>query len=358
MNAPRKTCAECGAELADDAVRGLCPRCLLQAGLGSQTDPDATVAAAGGAGQRRTLPNVGEQFGPYRILRLLGRGGMGVVYEAEEQETGRRVALKVLGRQFDSPQDRARFLREGRLAASINHPNSVYVYGTEEIDGTPTIAMELVSGGTLQERVKNQRPDARARRRGRDPSNHCRPGSGAGDRHLAPRHQAGELLRGRRRHDQDRRLRPFDFHRGAGGNQHHGGRHDGRDAGVLLAGTTPRRGTAVPGRTCIRWAGRCSYLLTGRVPFEGHNIVQLTANVLEKPAPSPRDFRKEIPKGLAGVIQRCLAKQPADRFKSYDDLRQALAPYGSTAPTPATLSLRFLAGMLDMRRHQSSPARR
>jgi uncharacterized RDD family membrane protein YckC len=93
--------------------------------------------------------------------------------------------------------------------------------------------------------------------------------------------------------------------------------------------------------------GTLFYLLTGRVPFEGHNIVQLTANVLEKPVPLPRTFRKEIPKGLSGVIQRCLAKQPGDRFKSYDDLRQALAPYGSAAPTPATLSLRFLAGALD-----------
>ena len=94
--------------------------------------------------------------------------------------------------------------------------------------------------------------------------------------------------------------------------------------------------------------GTLFFLLTGRVPFEGHNIVQLTANVLEKPVPSPRDLRKEIPRGLAGVIQRCLAKQPGDRFKSYGDLCQALAPYGSTAPSPATLSLRFLAGMLDM----------
>ena len=99
--------------------------------------------------------------------------------------------------------------------------------------------------------------------------------------------------------------------------------------------------------------GTLFYLLTGRVPFEGHNIVQLTANVLEKPVPSPRDFRKEIPKGLAGAIQRCLAKQPAERFKSYGDLRQALAPYSSTAPTPATLSLRFLAGAAGHLRHRS-----
>ena len=161
MNAARKTCTQCGANLADDAARGLCPRCLLQVGMGSQPDPNATVAAIGGAGPLRALPNIGESFGSYRILRLLGRGGMGVVYEAEEQDTGRRVALKVLGRQLDSPRDRTRFLREGRLAASINHPNSVYVFGTEEIDGTPTISMELVAGGTLSERVKT---GARCRR--------------------------------------------------------------------------------------------------------------------------------------------------------------------------------------------------
>ncbi|HBO44331.1 MAG TPA: serine/threonine protein kinase, partial [Planctomycetaceae bacterium] len=139
MNTPSRNCAECGAKLADDAVAGLCPRCLLQAGMASETDPNATVVDTGGRGPQRVLPNAGETFGPYRIVRLLGRGGMGVVYEAEEQDTGRRVALKILGRQFDSPKDRARFLREGRLAASINHPNSVYVFGTDEINGSPTI---------------------------------------------------------------------------------------------------------------------------------------------------------------------------------------------------------------------------
>jgi eukaryotic-like serine/threonine-protein kinase len=70
------------------------------------------------------------------------------------------LALKVLGQALDSPEARQRFLREGRLAASINHPNSVYVYGTEEIGGTPVIAMELVPGGTLQERVAGRGPRA------------------------------------------------------------------------------------------------------------------------------------------------------------------------------------------------------
>ncbi len=346
MNSTRKTCTDCGAELADDAVRGLCPRCLLQAGLGSQTDPDATVSAAGGSQRRRTLPEIGGQCGPYRIVRLLGRGGMGVVYEAEEQETSRRVALKVLGRQFDSPSDRARFLREGRLAASINHPNSVYVYGTEEIDGTPTIAMELVAGGTLQERVKKQGP---------------MPVPVAVDAMLQiitglEAAQAIGILH--------RDIKPGNCFEDTDGTIKIG------DFGLSIS-TSARAETNITAEgAMVGTPAFCSpeqlraddlnvrsdmysvgatlfYLLTGRVPFEGHNLAQLTASVIEKPAPSPRDLRKEIPKGLARIIQRCLAKQPADRFRSYAELRESLVSYGSTAATPATLSLRFVAGVLD-----------
>ncbi len=343
MNAPRKTCAECGAELTDDAVRGLCPRCLLQAGLASQTDPNATVAVAGGAGHRRTLPQVGERFGPYRILRLLGRGGMGVVYEAEEQETGRRVALKVLGRQFDSPVDRTRFLREGRLAASINHPNSVYVYGTEEIDGTPTI-----SHGTG---VRRHAPGP-----GKEPGPMPVPLAVDAILEIVAGLEAAQAI-GILHRD----IKPGNCFEDADGTVKIG------DFGLSISTAARAEANITAEGAMVGTPAFCSpeqlrgddlnahsdmysvgatlfFLLTGHVPFEGHNLVQLTANVLEKPPPSPRDFRKEIPKGLAGVIQRCLAKQPAERFKSYGDLRQALAPYGSTAPTPATLSLRFLAG--------------
>ncbi len=347
MNAPGKTCAECGAELAADDARGLCPRCLLQAGLGSRGDPDATVPFAGGAGRRRVLPEVGERFGPYRILRLLGRGGMGVVYEAEEQDTARRIALKILGRDFDSPADRARFLREGRLAASINHPNSVYVYGTEEIDGTPTIAMELVTGGTLQERVKNRGPMPV-------------PVAVEAILNIIAGLEAAQAI-GILHRD----IKPGNCFEDAGGTIKIGdfglsiSTAARAETNITAEGTmvgTPAfcspeqlRGEELSARSDMYSVGATLfYLLTGRVPFEAHNIAQLTANVLEKPVPSPRDFRKEIPRGLARAIQRCLAKQPAERFKSYEDLRQALAPYGSTAPTPATLSLRFLAGAVDV----------
>src|SRR5437763_14914413 len=74
---------------------------------------------------------IGQQFGGYQIVRLLGSGGMGSVYEAEQLETGRRLALKVLCRSLISPELRSRFLREGRIAARVAHPNLVYVFGPQ-----------------------------------------------------------------------------------------------------------------------------------------------------------------------------------------------------------------------------------
>lgn len=100
----------------------------------------------------------GQTFGGYRIQHLLGRGGMGAVYAAEQIEDGRLVAVKVLAAGLERAEDRERFLREGRTAASVNHPNTVYVYRTEEIEGRLTIAMELVEGGTLEQKVEAQGP--------------------------------------------------------------------------------------------------------------------------------------------------------------------------------------------------------
>jgi hypothetical protein len=123
------------------------------------------------AGDAKTVPPASEEsrslhaqsdlpceFGGYRLLGLLGCGGMGAVYEAEELATGRRVALKMLGQQLDSPEMRQRFLREGRLAAGVSHPNSLYVYGSAEIEGIPVITMEIAGGGTLKDRLKKSGP--------------------------------------------------------------------------------------------------------------------------------------------------------------------------------------------------------
>jgi serine/threonine protein kinase len=100
----------------------------------------------------------GQAFGGFRIHRLLGQGGMGEVYEATQEETGRLVALKVMSQRLGSETDRKRFLREGRLAASISHPNTIYIFGSAEIENRPVIIMELARRGTLKERVETSGP--------------------------------------------------------------------------------------------------------------------------------------------------------------------------------------------------------
>ena len=164
-----KQCPECRKFLPADALAGLCPECLLRMGMetDSQTAVTADVLPAATAAHDDASPKVvpsesslaiGEEFGHFTLVRRLGSGGMGDAYEAVDKENGRRVALKVLKHSLQTPEARKRFLREGRSAASINHPNSVYVYGTEEIDGTPVISMELVSGDTLEGTVCKRGP--------------------------------------------------------------------------------------------------------------------------------------------------------------------------------------------------------
>ena len=81
---------------------------------------------------------------------------MGEVFEAEDLRSGTRVAIKASGRPLDGEADRTRFLREGRLAAAIGHPNVVYVFAADECRGVPVIVTELVTGGTLRDLVERQ----------------------------------------------------------------------------------------------------------------------------------------------------------------------------------------------------------
>jgi eukaryotic-like serine/threonine-protein kinase len=344
-----RKCARCGAELPAGSRQEVCPKCLLQAGLETEPErgPGGTVVVPGPELKSRGLPKPGELFGHYRIVRVLGSGGMGAAFEADDVDSGRRVALKVLSQKLDSPEARERFLREGRLAASINHPNSVYVFGTEELAGTPVIAMELVAGGTLQERVTARGP---------------LPIPEAVDAVLQI---IAGLEAAQRIGILHRDVKPSNCFRDADGTVKIGDfglsistavRTEPAltSAGAFLgtpAFCSPEqlRGDELNARSDMYSVGATLfYLLTGRTPFEGRNHVQLLATVLEQRAPSPRKFRPDIPQGLAKVILRCLEKQPGERFANYLKLAKALAPYGSAAPTPATMGLRFLAGVIDM----------
>jgi len=103
---------------------------------------------------------VAETLGHYRILRPLGRGGMGEVYAAQDTKLGRTVALKVLPQALaQDPERRERFEREARAVAALNHPHIVTIHSVEEVDGVPFLTMELIEGRPLSE----QRPSPRAR---------------------------------------------------------------------------------------------------------------------------------------------------------------------------------------------------
>ena len=137
MNASEKDkCQRCGAVVPATSTEKLCPACLLSGALERPGGQAETISMAPGGSLSLHGPSEFPcEFGDYRLLGLLGRGGMGAVYEAEQLTTGRRLALKMLGQQLDSPEMRQRFLREGRLAARVNHPNSLFVFGSEEIEG-------------------------------------------------------------------------------------------------------------------------------------------------------------------------------------------------------------------------------
>ena len=346
-------CPRCGTDLAADTPEGLCPACLLAVasvpradltGTASTALPPASACGPEPHESPRLAPGAG--FGPYRIERLLGRGGMGEVYEAEHVEPGRRVALKVLSRRLMDPEDRARFLREGQLAASISHPNSVYIFGSEEIDGIPVIAMELLPGGTLKDRVRREGPLTPAA--AVDAILQIIAGLDAAQ-------AAGILHRdvkpGNCFVDSDGTVKIGDFGLSIS--------TLARDVTQitttrLFHGTPPfsspeqLRGAPLDVRADIYAVGATLYyLLTGKPPFDERDLMPLITRVATEAPRSPRALNPSVPRGLAAIVLRCLAKDRAQRPPTYAALDDELRPFGSAAPTPATLGLRFLAGAID-----------
>jgi serine/threonine protein kinase len=98
-----------------------------------------------------------ETIAHYRIIELLGAGGMGAVYKAYDKKLHRVIALKLLQPEYIAQQDRRRrFLQEARAVSALNHPHILTVYEVGEDDGKPYIAMEYVEGETLRQKIKNQ----------------------------------------------------------------------------------------------------------------------------------------------------------------------------------------------------------
>ena len=347
-------CPRCGKPLPADAPEGLCAACLFETGAATVTQGSfsdhPTISSPHGVpvskdfdGQRLSP---GQAWGPYRIGRMLGKGGMGEVYEAEHRETGRRIALKVLRQRLQNAEDRARFLREGQLAASVSHPHTVYIFGSEEIDGAPAISMELLPGGTLKERVTSQGPlpPAEAASAVLDIIGGLDAAQSAGILHrdIKPSNcfitNEGAVKVG------DFGLSISTLARDV----HHELDSGGFQGTPQFAAPEQLRGEPLDVRSDIYAVGATLYyLLTGRAPFDARDLHELMVRATTETPVSPRLLRREIPPGLAAIVMQCLDKSPAARPPSYAALAEALRPFASRADAPAHPGLRFVAGVID-----------
>ena len=229
---------------------------------------------------------------------------------------------------------RQRFLREGRLAARVSHPNSLYVFGSEEIHGTPVITMEVADYGTLEDKLQQQGPLAVHE---------------AVDAMLDVIAGLEAALAGGVLH---RDIKPSNCFVGPDGSVKVGdfglsvSTFAMEDSYVTAPGIimgTPAyvppeqlRGDELDVRADIYSVGTTLFtLLTGRPPFEGKNAVQVVAHVMNQETPRLTTLRKDAPLGLERVLNRCLAKTPDGRYSDYSELRDVLLPFSSAEPEPA-----------------------
>jgi hypothetical protein len=293
----------------------------------------------------------GSRLGPYEIKGAIGAGGMGEVFRARDTKLGRDVAIKVLPAAFAQDAERvARFRREAQLLASLNHPNIAAIYGLEETDGVLALALELVEGEDLAERLK----------RGPIPVEEATSIAKLIAEALEEAHEKGVVHRDLKpanvKLTPDGKVKVLDFGLAKAWSGEGPGAaasadfshsptlaHTGTAAGLILgtaAYMSPEqaRGKAVDRRADIWAFGVVLYeMLTGRRLFEGETVTDVLAAVVRQdigwealPAATPASVRR--------LLHRCLDRDPRLRLRDIGECRVALGAPDAAVPADPSVA--------------------
>jgi beta-lactam-binding protein with PASTA domain len=258
--------------------------------------------------------------GRYRVLRRIGSGGMADVYCAEDTHLGRHVAIKVLHRRFAQDQEFVeRFRREAKSAAGLNHPNVVGVFDRGEHEGTYYIAMEMLEGRTLKDIAAAEAP--LPQERVIDLGLQILQAAGFA-------HSHGVIHRDFKPHnvivDELGHAKVTDF------GIARAGASEMTETGSIM-GTAQylspeqAQGHAVTATSDIYSIGVMLYeMLAGRLPFEGDSAVAVALKHLSEPPPPISQWRPDVHPALEAVVMAALAKDPAQRWQSAEDLAAGL----------------------------------
>jgi serine/threonine protein kinase len=280
------------------------------------------------------------RLGPYRVLKVLGQGGMGVVFEAEDPQLERTVALKaMLPEVAKRPVARERFLREARATAKIEHDHIVTIYQVGEDRGVPFLAMQLLKGMSLEDYLKKKYGGKAGKplpldtviKLGREIA-----------KGLAAAHDKGLIHRD---------IKPANIWLDASA----GGRvkildfglaraNEGDTSGLTKVGTIvgspsymapeQARSDKVDARADLFSLGCVLYrLCTGRLPFRGEDAVATMVAAATEEPPAVRDLNPEVPPTLAELVRKCLAKKPEDRPASARAVIEAIQAIEAEQPT-------------------------
>lgn len=312
------------------AAAGYEPTMVLRGGRPAEvpTTPEERRATPTLPGASITGTGTMQQVGRYLIRERLGRGGMATVFKAHDPTINRDVAIKFLHASLCADDEyRARFLREARAAGGLSHPNIVVVHDVGEIDGRPYMAMELIDGVSLADELEKHKvmPIRDVVVMGMQLARALDYAHGRGivHRDIKP----GNIMRLK----SSQTIKVTDF-----GIAHMDDLGDEEDAQHTRIGDvlgTPQymspeqaNGDKLDGRSDLFSTGIVMYqMLTGRRPFRGDSLVAVATRIATEDPPPITKQRPEVPASLRRVVDRCLAKQPANRFQTGRELSDALA---------------------------------